>query len=116
MLFSVVGSLLENAFRFTQPRSEVTLTAYSAGDHILIDVEDNCGGLLPGAADKMFVSPRNAKLDRPAFRYGLPGCRHGIEASGGTLKVRDIPGMGCVFTIALPRAHPQTSDAGPDGT
>jgi len=111
MLFAVLGSLLENAFRFTQPHSEVTLTAYPAGDHILIDVEDNCGGLLPGSSDKLLASTQHRRPDRSTFRYGLPACRRIIEENGGTLKVRDMPGRGCVFTITLPRIHPHPLDA-----
>lgn len=111
MLFSVVGSLLENAFRFTQAQTEVTLSAYSAGDHILIDVEDNCGGLAPEAIDKLFATPQRARAERSAFRYGLPACRRGIEENGGSLTVRNMPGTGCVFTITLPRTHPHQPDA-----
>ncbi|HEX2669023.1 MAG TPA: ATP-binding protein [Gammaproteobacteria bacterium] len=111
VLFSVVGSLLENAFRYTQPQSEVILTAYSAGDHILIEVEDNCGGLAPGVAERLFLLPQHARPDRPAFRYGLPACRRNIEQNGGTLKIRNIPGTGCVFTITLPRRHPYPADS-----
>jgi len=107
MLFSVVGSLLENAFRYTQPQTEVTLTAYSAGNHILIDVEDNCGGLAPEIIDGLFVPAKHKRIESPAFRYGLPACRRGVEENGGTLTVRNVPGTGCVFTITLPRAHPQ---------
>jgi len=107
MLFSVVGSLLENAFQFTQPRSEVVLSAYSAGDHILIDVEDNCGGLTPEVLEGMFASKENEHSEGKAFRYSLPACRRGIEQNGGTLTVRTMPGIGCVFTITLPRTHPR---------
>lgn len=116
VLFSVLGSLLENAFEFTQPGSEVTLNAYSAGDHILIDVEDNCGGLPPDATDKLFMPMQHKRPHRSAFRYDLPACRRVIEENGGTLKVRDVPGKGCVFTITVPRAHPHPSAAGPDRT
>jgi signal transduction histidine kinase len=29
--------------------------------------------------------------------------RKGVEACGGLLRVRDMPGVGCVFSIDLPR-------------
>jgi signal transduction histidine kinase len=106
MLFSVVGSLLENAFRFTHPRSEVVLSAYSAGDHILIDVADNCGGLAPDGAEKVFLASKREDDDRPAFRHGLAACRRLIGMNGGALDVRDAPGTGCIFTIKLPRYAP----------
>ena len=37
---------------------------------------------------------------------GLPkptNYSQGIEASGGVIRVRDVPQHGCVFTIDLPR-------------
>jgi signal transduction histidine kinase len=103
MLFSVLGSLLENAFKFTHPLSEVSLDAYTAGDRILIDVEDNCGGLAPGLAEKIFLAPKQNGDNRPAFRHRLAICHRSIEKNGGTLSVRNIDGKGCVFTISLPR-------------
>jgi len=30
-------------------------------------------------------------------------CRSSVEANDGVLKVRDVPGSGCIFTIDLPR-------------
>ena len=45
---SAVGNLLQNAFKFTHHHTEVRLNAYAAADRIRIDVEDHCGGLLPG--------------------------------------------------------------------
>lgn len=43
LLFSAVGNLLQNAFKFTQRHTEVTLNAYAVADRILIEVEDHCG-------------------------------------------------------------------------
>jgi signal transduction histidine kinase len=34
---------------------------------------------------------------------GLSIVKRSVEANGGTLRVRDRPGEGCVFTIDLPR-------------
>jgi len=28
--------------------------------------------------------------------------RHGVEESGGAIHVQDMPGKGCIFTVALP--------------
>jgi signal transduction histidine kinase len=110
MLFSVVSSLLENAFRFTQPQTEVTLSTRSVDEHILIDVGDHCGGLAPDILDKLFASPKHRRAERSGFRYGLAAFRRGIEENGGTLTVRNLPGTGCVFTIKLPRSHPSQPD------
>jgi hypothetical protein len=29
-------------------------------------------------------------------------CRRGVEAIGGKIEVRDMPGTGCIFTVYLP--------------
>jgi signal transduction histidine kinase len=34
---------------------------------------------------------------------GLAISRLSVEANGGNLSARDVPGSGCVFTIDLPR-------------
>jgi signal transduction histidine kinase len=103
LLFSAVGNLLQNAFKFTHPGSEVTLNAYSAAGRILIDVEDNCGGLPAGDAERMFRPFTQGSDDKSGLGLGLSISRRSIEANSGTLSVRDIPGSGCVFTIDLPR-------------
>jgi signal transduction histidine kinase len=103
MLFSSVGNLLQNAFKFTQLLTEVSLRAYAAADRIRIDVEDHCGGLPPGAADHAFLPFKQNSADTSGLGLGLSICRRGVEANNGTLRVRDIPGSGCVFTIDLPR-------------
>src|SRR5688572_28284516 len=41
LLASSLGNLLQNAFKFTEQNSEVSLKAYGVANRILIDVEDN---------------------------------------------------------------------------
>jgi len=103
MLLSALGNLLQNAFKFTQQGTEVTVNAYAVADRILIDVEDHCGGLPPGSADKMFLPFSQSGVDKSGLGLGLAISRRSIEANSGTLRVRDVPGTGCVFTIDLPR-------------
>ncbi len=103
LLAAAVGNLLQNAFKFTHSNSEVTLNAYAAGDRIMIDVEDNCGGLAPGLAERMFAPFTQGGADRSGLGLGLSIAKRSVEANGGMLRVRDVPGTGCVFTIDLPR-------------
>ncbi|TWI01096.1 hypothetical protein IP90_02718 [Luteimonas cucumeris] len=103
LLLSAVGNLLQNAFKFTHAHSEVTLNAYAVADRILIDVEDHCGGLPPGDAEKMFLPFTQSGEDKSGLGLGLSISRRSVEANDGILSVRNVPDTGCVFTIDLPR-------------
>ena len=103
LLIAAVANLLQNAFKFTKPGTEVLLTAYAAADCILIDVADCCGGLGPGVAETMFMPFSQSGPDRSGIGLGLTIAQQSVSANGGTLLVRDVPGHGCVFTISLPR-------------
>jgi signal transduction histidine kinase len=103
LLFSALGNLLHNAFKFTHADTEVTLDAYAVADRILIDVKDHCGGLSTGDVESMFEPFRQNGVDRTGLGLGLSIARRSVEASDGVLSVRDIPDTGCIFTISLPR-------------
>lgn len=107
LLLAALANLLQNAFKFTQPHTEVALKAYGSGEHVLIEVEDHCGGLPPGSTAKMFTPFHQYGRDRSGLGLGLSIARQSVEADAGTLTVRDVPDVGCVFTIRLP-CHPLT--------
>jgi signal transduction histidine kinase len=103
ILLSALGNLLQNAFKFTARGTEVSLHGYAVADRILIDVEDHCGGLPAGSAERMFLPFVQSGADKSGLGLGLAICRRSVEANHGVLRVRDMPGAGCVFTIDLPR-------------
>ncbi len=105
MLAASVGNLLQNAFKFTRHHSNVRLHAHVVCDRVLIEVEDQCGGLPAGAMDNMFLPFSQSGQDRSGLGLGLDISRRGVEANDGILRVRDVPGIGCVFTIDLPLHH-----------
>ncbi len=72
-------------------------------DRVLIEVEDECGGLPPGKADELFRRFEQRSRNRMGLGLGLSIARKSVEADGGEIRVRDKPGVGCVFTIDLPR-------------
>lgn len=110
MLQSAISNLLQNAFKFTRAHSHVTLRAYADGERVRIEVEDQCGGLPPGKAEAMFAAFGQQHADRTGLGLGLSISRQAVEASGGMLGVRDVPGTGCVFTIDLPRLDDRRND------
>jgi signal transduction histidine kinase len=103
LLSAAVANLLQNAFKFTHPGTEVSLSAYAAANRILIEVSDHCGGLPWSDADKLFVPFKQGGSDKRGLGLGLSIVKRSVEANGGTLRVHDRPGEGCTFTIDLPR-------------
>ena len=103
LLLAALTNLLQNAFKFTRAHTTVTLSVYAFGEVVLIEVKDQCGGLPAGSAETMFTPFRQRGADKSGLGLGLSIARQSIEADGGTLSVRDMPGAGCVFTLSLPR-------------
>lgn len=103
LLYSAAWNLLQNAFKFTQVDTEVTLKAYALEDRILIDVQDHCGGLTPGAAKTMFAPFTQHGKDKSGLGLGLSIAEQCIRSNGGSLSVLNVAGSGCIFTINLPR-------------
>jgi signal transduction histidine kinase len=103
LLLAALANLLQNAFKFTHEHTVVTLKTSASARHVRIDVFDHCGGLPKGCAEEMFTPFRQRSDDRSGLGLGLSIARQSIEADSGTLSVRDIPGVGCVFSIRLPR-------------
>lgn len=109
MLTSAIVNLLDNAFKFTRPNGHVSLSARAMAERVLIEVEDECGGLPPGQTENLFQPFKQAGSNRAGVGLGLSISRRAVEAHGGKLRVRDLPGIGCVFSIDLPRAARVTS-------
>ena len=105
MLAASVTNLLQNAFKFTRPHSHVSLSARASKGRVLIEIEDECGGLPGGKTEDLFRPFQQLGQDRSGVGLGLGLSRKAVEASGGTLSVKDKPGAGCVFTISLPQKH-----------
>ena len=104
ILAAAVSNLLQNAVKFTRPHGRITLKAYAVDDRVLIDVEDECGGLPPGQDEEMFRPFEQHAGARTGLGLGLSISRRAVEANEGKLSVRSIPGRGCVFTVDLPKA------------
>lgn len=104
MLGSAVSNLLQNAFKFTHAGGSVSLRARGVGDRVLIEVEDECGGLPAGKPEELFRPFEQRGVNRTGLGLGLSISRRAVQANDGTLDVHDLPGQGCIFTIELPRS------------
>jgi signal transduction histidine kinase len=103
LLLAAIKNLLQNAFKFTRYGTDVVLTAIEVGEHVHIEVQSHCGGLAPGSLEDLFRPFTPLGHERPGLDLGLSISAPDLQASHGTLSVRDLPGSGCIFCIRLPR-------------
>jgi signal transduction histidine kinase len=103
LLTSAVSNLLQNAFKFTRPHGEVSLTTYATSDNVLIEIQDQCGGIPDGKAEELFHPFTQVGADRSGLGLGLSIALTAVRANLGQITVCNVPGTGCVFTIVLPR-------------
>lgn len=73
-------------------------------DRLLIETEDQCGGIPPGKDDlfKAFGDRRGS--DRSGLGLGLSIARSAVRAHDGEIRIRNMPGKGCVLVIDIPLA------------
>jgi len=103
VLGAVIGNLLQNAFKFTKRNTTVILRAHATAQRVLIEIEDECGGLPGESAEDLFRPFEQRSTDRSGLGLGLAFSRMGVEANHGRIYARNLPLRGCVFTVDLPR-------------
>ncbi len=109
ILAAMIANLLQNAFKFSPRASTVRLQAVCSANRVLIEVEDQCGGLPPGKTESLLRPFSQQGADRSGLGLGLSICLKAAHAMAGELRIRDMPSKGCVFTIDLPRVLPAES-------
>lgn len=113
LLASAVTNLLNNAFKFTPAGGRVVLKAQANDDErLLIEVEDECGGIPASAGDPFQSFGERRGKDQTGLGLGLSIARRAVRAHGGDIHIRNKPGNGCVFTIDIPLAR-ETVPASP---
>ena len=104
LLTSAVMNLLQNAFKNTPAGGSVMLEARADGDRLLVHVKDQCGGIPESRQDPFQPFGERRGADRSGLGLGLSIARQAVRAHGGDIRVRNMPGEGCVFTIDIPLA------------
>lgn len=102
LIAAALANLLQNAFKFSRPNANIVLrvdTATAPG-RVLIEVQDECGGLPSGG---LFHPFEQRSAERSGLGLGLAIARESVETNGGEIRARTVEGSGCIFTIDLPR-------------
>jgi signal transduction histidine kinase len=104
LLIGAVQNLVQNALKFTPRGGHVTLIVDDVEGQVLIEVRDECGGILSDKLDELFKAFSQHGADRTGLGLGLWISRASVTAIGGTLALRNLPNQGCAFSIKLPKS------------
>ncbi len=105
LMLSALTNLITNAVKFTHAGGRLWIRALDREDHILFEVEDQCGGLPEDLPSRLFQPFVQVGDDRSGFGLGLMIVKQAVEAHGGAIRVVNRPGEGCSFVIELPRSQ-----------
>lgn len=111
LLSSAVMNLVHNGFKNTPAGGAVRLRAFAHQQRLLVEVEDECGGIPEGKRDLFRPYSHRVGKDRTGLGLGLAIAREAVHAHDGEIRVRNLPGKGCVFTIEVPLAAGTSSVA-----
>ncbi len=119
LIRSAVDNLLRNGVKHTSGGGAVVLRGGISDGRAVIEVEDGCGGVEPSEVEAAFAPFVRIDPKQPGFGLGLAIARQAVDAHGGTLRVQNLPGKGCVFVLSLPvvdRPAPTTPLSDPRAT
>jgi signal transduction histidine kinase len=95
VLAAVVVNVLQNAFKFTRPGTTVTLRVGAGAERVLIEIQDEFGGLPGGNVPELFRPFEQRSANRTGLGLGLAFSRRAVEASHGRIYSRNLPDKGC---------------------
>ena len=105
-LGQVMNNLLSNAARYSPRGSPIRVSADLVGDCIEVKVADQGSGIAAEDCarifEKFYRGKHGATLAVRGTGLGLAVARQLIEAHGGCIGVRSVPGIGSTFWIRLP--------------
>ncbi len=99
---SALDNLIRNGLKYTPAGGCVELRARVANGLAVLEVEDCCGGLPPGTVEKAFAPFVRLDQRQDGFGLGLAIAKQAVDAHGGSLRVQNLPGKGCIFILELP--------------
>jgi signal transduction histidine kinase len=108
LLRRLLGNLLDNAAKYSDPATPVALSARGEGNRLVVEVSDQGIGIDPADLPRLFTpffrTDRSRARGTGGVGLGLALARRIAEAHGGELTAESQPGRGSRFRATLPAA------------
>ena len=115
LLQRALGNVVENAIKYSPLEAEITIAisgeTRESKAFVSVETEDQ-GPVIPSALqdrvfDRFFRIDESRSRDAGGTGLGLAIAKWGVQANGGSIRVRPSKRGGNVFTILVPRFHPE---------
>lgn len=109
LLEQAVVNLLDNAIKYSDSNSRVSVNAYGDDNGISIEVKDEGRGIesehLPRLFERFYRVDKARSRQQGGTGLGLAIVKHITQAHGGRVAVKSAYGKGSVFLIHIPDNH-----------
>lgn len=106
LIVQVLINLINNAIKYTEDESTISINAYQIKNNVYIEVCDNGSGIKDIDKNKIFekfYTVNHSVVDsKKSMGLGLSLCKSIVEAHGGVISVKDNHPTGAIFTFSLP--------------
>lgn len=106
LLGQVFENLLDNACKYSEPGTPITIQIERAWRGAVLSVSDRGHGIqaedLPHLCDPFYRTAEARRLGRPGVGLGLTVVGRIVKALGGELRIDSEPGQGSRFSVYLP--------------
>jgi len=107
LLGQVLDNLLDNACKYSEPGTPISIALTIRGDRVIMTVEDKGCGFDKEDCERIFEAffrtEQSRWLGKPGAGLGLTLARRLVGFLDGTLWARSQKGIGSVFQVELPR-------------
>lgn len=105
LILQVLINLIDNAIKYTDKNTEITVSYADAGEMIAISVADTGPGIpneiKPRIFDMFYTGSQRIADSSRSLGLGLALCKSIVNAHGGNITVTDNTPSGTVFTFTL---------------
>ncbi|MBW2690864.1 MAG: PAS domain-containing protein, partial [Deltaproteobacteria bacterium] len=118
LLEQAIINLVDNAIKYSDAESLVTVEGWQDGEQVMIKVQDRGQGIPAEHLPRLFE--RFYRVDAARSRavggtgLGLAIVKHIVQVHNGDVVVHSTPGEGTVFTISLPTSSASGEFDGPE--
>jgi two-component system phosphate regulon sensor histidine kinase PhoR len=104
-LRQALGSIVDNAVKYSQPQAEIGLSVGDKPNSVEIAVSDNGPGIpsehLPRIFERFYRVDKNRSREVGGTGLGLAIAKHIVEAHGARIAIRSEVGVGTTFSFEL---------------